>query len=96
MDDVKRRRDLSDFSSWRPPHIIGNTAANWRAAKSPTSSALPATPAPAWMLVRLASYRKLHQAINSRLISACHDLPMATAAVLLAEMCEDAWRRIWP
>ena len=35
----------------------------------------------------LANYRKLHQAINARLISACHDLSDGGLAVALAEMC---------
>ena len=35
----------------------------------------------------LANYRKLHQAINGRLITACHDLSDGGLAVALAEMC---------
>lgn len=49
MDDVKKAV-TSDFK--KPATASTSSAtrpANWRAAKSPISSALPATPCPAWM-----------------------------------------------
>ena len=73
MDDVKKAV-TSDFK--KPGdrlYIIGNTARD-------TVPRVDAKSA-------LASYRKLHQAINSRLISACHDLSDGGLAVSLAEMC---------
>ena len=88
MDDVKKAV-TSDFK--KPGdrlYIIGNTARELAGSEIADQLGIACNTVPRVdAKSALASYRKLHQAINSRLISACHDLSDGGLAVSLAEMC---------
>ena len=86
MDDVKKAV-TSDFK--KPGdrlYIIGNTARELAGSEIADQLGIACNTVPRVdAKSALASYRKLHQAINSRLISACHDLSDGGLAVSLAE-----------
>ena len=88
MDDVKK----AVTSYFKKPgdrlYIIGNTARELAGSEIADQLGIACNTVPRVdAKSALASYRKLHQAINSRLISACHDLSDGGLAVSLAEMC---------
>ncbi len=88
MDDVKRAV-TSDFK--KPGdriYILGFTSRELAGSEladelGVTCNTLPKVDAESAIL----RYRKLHQLINARMISACHDLSDGGLAVALAEMC---------
>lgn len=69
-------------------YLIGSTAAELAGSEIAAELGLNGGQAPKVDAERaLASYRALHQAIQQRLVTACHDLSDGGLAVALAEMC---------
>ena len=87
MDDVKRAV-TSDFK--KPGdriYILGVTARELAGSEIADELGVVCNTVPKVDAVSaLARYRKLHQLINARMISACHDLSDGGLAVALAEM----------
>ena len=88
MDDVKKAV-TSDFK--KPGdrlYILGSTARELAGSEIADQLGIACNTVPhVDAKSALANYRKLHQAINARLITACHDLSDGGLAVALAEMC---------
>lgn len=88
MDDVKRAV-TSDFKrSGDHVYILGTTARELAGSELASELGLSCATVPQVdATAALNTYRRLHQAINARLISACHDLSDGGLAVAFAEMC---------
>lgn len=88
MDDVKYAV-TSDFKHVGDRvYILGTTARELAGSELASELGLSCASVPQVdARAALDAYRRLHQAINARLISACHDLSDGGLAVALAEMC---------